>query len=80
MSVFKQSTQFKHWIFKNPDIDLMQVQKFERGLKILADLNRDINQQLHATGLGNVPSIVSGDAYSNKSQTKVMVNLKSTHT
>jgi hypothetical protein len=78
MSVFKQSTQYKHWIFKKPDLDLMQVQKFERGLKILADLNRDINQQIHTSGVGHAASSnVTGDPSANKPQTKVMVNLKS---
>ncbi len=75
MSIFKESTQYKKWIFKKPELDLNQVSKFERGLRILAELNRDINQQLHSAPTGNLP--VNQDSSLNKQQSKVVVNLKS---
>lgn len=45
MNIYRESTQNKNWIFSKPDLDLNQVSKFERGLKILAELSRDTTQQ-----------------------------------
>ena len=49
MNIFKESTQFKNWILKSQnDLDTAQIQKYERGLKILANLNNDLQaQQAH---------------------------------
>ena len=70
MNIYQNSTQNKNWIFKKPDLDLMQVSKFERGLKILAELNRDLNKQIHS--VENKEGINE-----NKPTIKVLVNLKS---
>ncbi len=50
MNFFKGSTQFKNWMYNNKnELDRLQVSKFERGLKILAELNRDLQSQAHPT-------------------------------
>lgn len=48
MNIYKESTQYKNWLFKSKqELDHLQVAKFERGLKILAELNRDLMAQEH---------------------------------
>lgn len=44
MNIFKQSTQFKNWSFTPEQLDTMQIKKFERGLAIIAELNKNIHQ------------------------------------
>jgi hypothetical protein len=61
---WKNSTQNGKWIYKNSELDHIQLTKFERGLKILAELNKEqTNNIVNAEGV--------------KSQQKVFVNLKS---
>ncbi len=64
MNRWKNSTQNGKWIYKNSELDHIQLTKFERGLKILAELNKEqTNNLVNAEGV--------------KSQQKVLVNLKS---
>lgn len=69
--MFKQSTQNKNWLFDKQDqLDKLQITKFERGLKIIADLNKDLHPpEIIATNLdGKDPK---------QAQQKISVNLKS---
>jgi hypothetical protein len=69
--MFKQSTHFKNWLFeKQEHLDKLQITKFERGLKIISELNKDLHPS----------EVVSSqiDIKDNKqSQQKISVNLKS---
>lgn len=67
MSNYKQSTQSKNWIFSQDQINTMQIKKFERGLAIIADLNKSIEQEL----------AVQGGQPTGKNQQKISLNIKS---
>jgi hypothetical protein len=72
--MFKQSTQFKYWLFEKQDqLDKLQITKFERGLKIIAELNKDLQPPEVAS---NQPEL-SKDPKMQISQQKISVNLKS---
>jgi hypothetical protein len=48
MNFFKESTQYKNWFFNSKqELEKSLVSKFERGLRILAELNRDLLTQEH---------------------------------
>lgn len=60
---WKNSTQNNKWIFSKSELDHLQLTKFERGLKILAELNKE--------------QPVTANPNDNSKQQKVLVNLKS---
>ena len=73
--MFKQSTQYKNWQFEKQDqLDKLQITKFERGLKIIADLNKD----LQPTEISVSQLETNKDP--KQSQQKISVNMKSTNT
>jgi hypothetical protein len=61
---WKNSTQNCKWIYSKSELDHMQLTKFERGLKILAELNKE-----------QMVNVINSEGV--KSQQKVLVNLKS---
>jgi len=72
--MFKQSTQFKYWLFEKQDqLEKLQITKFERGLKIIAELNKDLQPPEVASN----QSELSKDPKMQISQQKISVNLKS---
>ena len=44
MNNFISSTQLKNWIFKQDDIEKNQKSKFDRGLRIVSDINKSIDE------------------------------------
>lgn len=77
MNIYKESTQFKNWIFNKQEIDKLQVSKFEKGLKILTELQSDI-QQIHPQNNQKIISDIKAPIDIPKQQpTKVMISLKS---
>ena len=73
--MFKQSTQYKNWQFEKQDqLDKLQITKFERGLKIISELNKD----LLPTDINASQSEMIKDL--KQSQHKISVNMKSKNT
>jgi hypothetical protein len=74
MNIFKQSSQYRNWLFHGQDnLDKQQLTKFERGLKIIAELNKDLQglEIIHHHD-------IKDNKDSNKgTQQKISVNLKS---
>jgi hypothetical protein len=78
MNGFKESTQYKNWLFKSKqELDKAQISKFERGLKILAELNRDLHGAEYSHMKDNKEIKNVSQAQSQSHPTKVSVNLKS---
>jgi hypothetical protein len=72
--MFKQSTQNKNWLFeKQEQLDKLQITKFERGLKIIAELNKD----LQPPEVTSSQPEVGKDSKMQIPQQKISVNLKS---
>jgi hypothetical protein len=73
--MFKQSTQYKSWQFEKQDqLDKLQITKFERGLKIISELNKDFQPtEVNASQSEMIKDV-------KQSQHKISVNMKSKNT